>query len=86
MLRALKNATNQMSRRPRNDKRTWAIESLRGRNGDPGMRDVMRMIDAFTTYLASFNKRFGSQNTRTQSSRDITPNARAVWVKKGTYA
>ena len=85
-LRALKNATDQRSRRPRNDKRTWAVESSRGRNGDPGMRDVMRMIDAFTTCLASFNKRFGSQNTHTQSSRDITSNARAVWVKKGTHA
>ena len=84
--KALKNATNQRSRGPRNDKRTWAVESSRGLNGDPGMRDVMRIIDAFTTCLASFNKRFGSQNTRTQSSRDITPNARAMWVKKGTHA
>ena len=85
-LRALKNATDQRSRGPRNDKRTWVVEPSRGRNGDPGIRDVIRMIDAFTTYLASFNKRFGSQNTHTQSSRDITPNARAMWVKKGTHA
>ena len=85
-LRALKNATDQRSRGPRNDKRTWVVESSRGRNGDPRMRDVMRMIDAFTTCLASFNKRFGSQNTRTQSYRDITLNARDVWVKRSTHA
>ena len=58
--RVLKNATDQRSKGPRNDKRTWAIESSRGRNGNPGMKDVMKMIDAFTTCLASFNKRFGS--------------------------
>ena len=44
------------------------------------------MIDAFTIYLASFSRRFESQNTRTQFYRDITPNACDVWVKKGTYA
>ena len=48
--------------------------------------DVMKMIDAFTTYLTSFNKRFERQNNSTQSFRDITLNAHAVWVKKGTYA
>ena len=48
--------------------------------------DVMKMIDAFTTYLTSFNKRFEIQNNSTQSSRDITPNARAMWVKRGTHA
>ena len=85
-LRALKNTTDQRSRGPRNDKRTWTVELSRGRNGDPGMKDVMRMIDAFTTCLASFNKRFRSQNTRTQSYKDITPNARDVWVKRGTHA
>ena len=29
-LRVLKNASDQRSRRPRNDKRTWTVESLRG--------------------------------------------------------
>ena len=48
--------------------------------------DVMKMIDAFTTCLANFNKRFEGHNTRTQSYKDITPNAHDVWVKKGTYA
>ena len=33
-LRALKNAIDQRSREPRNDKRTWVVESSRGRNGD----------------------------------------------------
>ena len=42
----------------------------------------MKMIDAFTTCLTGFNKRFESQNNSTQSFRDITPNARAVWVKR----
>ena len=48
--------------------------------------DVMKMIDAFTTCLANFNRKFESHNTRTQSYSDITPNAHDVWVKKGTYA
>ena len=85
-LQALKNLGVQRSRGPRNDKRNWAIEQLRGRDGDSRMMDVIKMIDAFTTCLASFNKRFGSHNTRTQSYKDITPNARDVWVKRGTHA
>ena len=85
-LQALKNSGAQRLRGPRNDKRNWAVEQLRGRDGDSGVMDVMKMIDAFTTYLASFNRRFKSHNTRTQSYKDITPNARDVWVKKGTHA
>ena len=50
------------------------------------MRDVLKMIDAFTTCLASFNRRFESHNSHTQSDRDITPHTRDVWVKKGTHA
>ena len=46
----------------------------------------MKMINAFTIYLANFNRRFENRNTRTQSYRDITLNARDVWVKKGTHA
>ena len=80
------NASDQRSREPRNDKRTWAIESLRDRNSDPGMMDVMKMIGAFTNCLESFTRRFESPNSRTQSYRDITPNACDVWVKKGTHA
>ena len=85
-LRALKNATDQRSRGPRNDKRTWAVESSRGQNGDLGVMDVMKMIGAFTTCLESFSRRFESPNSRTQSYRNITPNTRDVWVKRGTHA
>jgi len=85
-LRALRNASDQRSGRPRNDKRTWAVESSRGRNGDPGMMDVMKMIGAFTNCLESFTRRFESPNSRTQSYKDITPNARDVWVMKRTHA
>ena len=85
-LRALKNASDQRSRGPRNDRRTRAVESSRDRNSDPGMMDVMKMIGAFTNCLESFTSRFESRNSRTQSYRDITPNARDVWVKKGAHA
>ena len=74
----MKNARDQRSRGPRDDKRNWAVEQSKGQDGDSGVMDVMKMIDAFTTYLANFNKRFESHNTRTQSYRDITPNARDV--------
>ena len=85
-LRALKNATDQRSRGPRNDKRNWAVESSRGRNCDPGVMDVIKMIGAFTTCFESFTRRFESPNSHTQSYRDITLNARDVWVKMGTHA
>ena len=82
----MRNASDQRSRGPRNDKRTWAVESSIGRNDDPGVMDVMKMIGAFTTCLESFTRRFESPNSRTQSYRDITLNARDVWMKKGTHA
>ena len=85
-LRALKNAWDQRSRGPRNDKRNWAAEQSRGRDGDFGVMDVMKMIDEFTTCLANFNRRFEGHNTRTQSYKDITSNARVMWVKKDTHA
>ena len=66
--------------------RNWAGKPSRGRNGDPGMMDVMKMIGAFTNCLESFTQRFESSNSRTQSYKDITPNASDVWVKKGTHA
>ena len=50
------------------------------------MMDVMKMIGAFTNCLESFTRRFESPNSRTQSYKDITPDASDVWVKKGTYA
>ena len=64
-LKALKNASDQRSRGPRNDKRTWAVESSRGQNGDPITVDVMKMIGAFTTCLESFTRRFENPNSRT---------------------
>ena len=85
-LRALKNACDQRSKGPKNDKRNWAVEQPRGQDGDSGVMDVMKMIDAFTTCLASFSRRFHGHNTRTQSYKDITLNACAVWVERGTHA
>ena len=82
----MRNASDQSSRRPRNDKRTWDVESSRDRNVDPGIIDVMKMIGASTNYLESFTRRFESPNPRTQSYKDITPNVRDVWVMKGTHA
>ena len=64
-LRVLKNASDQRSRGPRNDKRNWAAEHSRGRDGDSGVMDVMKMINAFTTYLTNFNRRFEGHNTCT---------------------
>ena len=84
-LRALKNAIDQRSRGPRNDKRNWVGEPSRDQNGDLGMMDVMKMIGAFTNCLESFTRRFESPNFRTQSYKDITPNASDMWVKKGTH-
>ena len=85
-LRALKNARDQRSRGPRNDKRNWVVKQSRGRDSDSGVMGVMKMIDVFTTCLASFNKRFGSHNNCTQSYKDITPSAHDMWVKRGTHA
>ena len=85
-LRALNNARDQRSREPRDDKRNWAVGQPRSQNGDSGVMNVMKMIEAFTTCLANFNSRFEGHNSRTQSYRDITPNAHDVWVKRGTHA
>ena len=86
LLKALKNASTQRSRGPRNDKRNWTAKQSRGQKGDLKVTDVIKIIDAFTTYLASFTRRFESHNNRTKSVKDITPNARVMWVKKGTHA
>ncbi|XP_050242518.1 uncharacterized protein LOC126691530 [Quercus robur] len=64
-LRALRNAGDQRSRRPINDKRTWDVESSRDRNVNPKMMDVMKMIGAFTNCWESFTRRFESPNSRT---------------------
>ena len=82
----MNNASAPRSRGPRNNMRNWAGEPSRGRNGDPEMMDVMKMIGAFTNCLESFTQRFESPNSCTQSYKDITPNASDVWVKKGTHA
>ena len=50
------------------------------------MSDVMKMIDTITSCLANFTLRFENHDSSTQSSKDITPNARAMWVKNGTHA
>ena len=85
-LRAMNNASAPRSRGPRNDKRNWAGEPSRGLSGDPGVIDVMKMIGASTNCLESFTRRFESPNFRTQSYKDITPNASDVWVKNVTHA
>ena len=77
-LRALNNARDQRSRGLRDDKRNWAVGQPRSQNGDSSVMDLMKMIEAFTTCLANFNSRFEGHNSRTQSYRDITPNARDV--------
>ena len=76
----------EMTRGPRNDKRTWAVESSRDPNSDPRMMNKMKMIGAFTNCLESFTRRFENPNSHTQSYRDITPNSHDVLVKKGTHA
>ena len=53
-LRPMNSATAPRSRGPRNDRRNWASEPSRNRNGDPKMMDVMKMIGAFTNCLESF--------------------------------
>ena len=85
-LKALKNSSDQRSRGPKHGKGNWTAEQSKGQEGDPRVRDVKRMIDSFLTCLASFTRRFESHNNRTQSYKDITPNASAVWVKRGTNA
>ena len=47
---------------------------------------MMKMIGAFTNCLESFTRRFESPDSRIQSYKDINPNARDMWVMKGTYA
>ena len=81
----MNNASAPRSQGPRNDRRNGAGVPSRGRNGDPGMIDVMKMIGAFTNCLENFTRRFESSNSRIQSYKDITPNASDVWVKKGIH-
>ena len=53
-LKAMNSKTAPRSQGPRNDRRNWVDEPLRGQNGDPRMMDVMKMIGAFTNCLESF--------------------------------
>ena len=82
-MRVMNSAIAPRSRGHRNDKRNWAGEPSRDRNGDLGTMDVMKMIGAFINYLESFTRKFESPNSRTQSYKEINPNASDVWVKKG---
>ena len=64
-LRALNNARDQRSIGPRDDRRNWAMGQPRNQNGEPGVMNIMKMIKAFTTYLANFNSRFEGHNSHT---------------------
>ena len=83
-LQALKNAELQKSRRQ--GKGNGKPNQPKRREEEPVMSDVMKMIDTITSCLANFTLRFENHGSSTQSSKDITLNACAVWVKKGTYA
>ena len=85
-LKVMNKASAPRSQGPRNDRRNWVDEPLRGQNGDPKMMDVMKMIGAFTKCLESFIRRFESPKSRTQSYKKITLNTNDVWVKNGTHA
>ena len=85
-LKALNNARDQRSKGPRDNRRNWTVGQPRSQNEDSGVMDAMKMIEAFTICLANFNNRFEGHNSRTQSYKDITPNARDVRVKRGTHA
>ena len=81
---ALKNGSYQRPSGQRNVKGNF--KQSKGGEADSNIGDVMKMIDTITSYLANFTLRFENRNSSTQSSKDITPNARAVWVKRGTHA
>ena len=84
LIQALKNASSQ---RPRgHGKGKGNHKQSKGREVDPGIDDVIKMIDTITSCLANFTLRFENRNSSTLSYKDITPNARVVWVKKGTHA
>ena len=83
-LQALRNTSSQRPRGQRNGKEN--LKQSKGWEVDYYIGDVMKMIDTITSCLANFILRFENCNSSTQSYKDITPNARAVWVKKGTHA
>ena len=83
-LQALKNVSSQRPRGQGNGKGNH--KQSKEREVDPGIGDVMKMINTITSCLANFTLRFENCNSSTQSSKDITPNARTMWMKKGTHA
>ena len=83
-LQALKNASFQRPSGQRNGKGN--LKQSKGQDIDSNIGDVMKMIDTITSCLVNFTLRFENCNSSTQSSKDITPNARAMWVKKGIHA
>ena len=83
-LRTLKKADSQRLRGQR--KGNWNAKKSKEQEVDPDIGDVMRMIDTNTSCLEKFTQRFENHNSYTQSSKDITPNASVVWVKKGIHA
>ena len=82
-LHVLKKANSQRLRGQ--GKGNWIDKQPKGQEANFGFGDVIKIIDTITSCLTSFNQRFENHSSSTQSSRDITPNARAVWVKKGTH-
>jgi len=69
-----------------NGQKNGKTKQLKGGETDSNIGDVMKMIDTITSCLANFTLRFENHKSSTQSSKDITPNACAAWVKKGTPA
>ena len=84
MLWALKNGGYQRPSGQRNGKGNF--KQSKGGEVESNIEDVMKMIDTITSCLANFTLRFENHNSSTQSSKDITPNAHVMWVKKGTHA
>ena len=62
------------------------LKQSKGQEVESDIGDVMKMIDTINSCLANFTLRFENRNSSTQSFKDITPNARVVWVKKGKHA
>ena len=83
-LQALKNVDSQRPRRQ--GKKFEKPKQSKGQEREPIMGDVMKMINSITSCLANFTLRFENHDSSTQSSKDITINSCAVWVKKSTHA
>ena len=81
---ALKNGNYQRPSGQRKGKENF--KQSKGGKAESNIRDVMKMMDTITSCLANFTPRFENRNSSIKSSKDITPNARVVWVKRGTHA